>query len=185
MITREEVKRALKIPPSNTTRDGDLDVVVAAAINWLQSKTGHYFGSLRQIVQRIDGDGYSDRIYLHQAPAATPAPIVETWNGAAWIVTAAPDYEIDGTRIILLNGALWTKGTRNVRVTYSEGYASGQVPADDKRSALAVAVAMWKEIGRGDIQAENISGYSYTLKNENVLPTFVRETIRKYRRVRV
>lgn len=184
MITVADLKRAVGIALSNTTRDQDLGLCVAAAIEWFSSQTGVWFGKPRERTLYFDGDGVADTLWLASDAADTPALVLETYSGSAWETVEVADYTIDGRMIIGANGTPWGYGRRNYRAVYTEGYAPGKGPEQARRAILAVAVAMWKETPRGDVQSESIGGYSYSLKNESAIPAFVRTTIGNFKRFR-
>jgi hypothetical protein len=184
MITVAELKRAVGIAASNNTRNSDLQACADAAVEWIQGKTGRYFGEPRATTQIIDGDGVSDTIYVTGIPAESPALVIRTWGSNEWDVVDAEDYDVETSRVIMREEP-WPYGRRNIKAEYTEGYASGQAPADVHGAVLAVAVAMWKEQHSGGVQSESIAGYSYSLRNPGDLPTYARQTINRYRRVRI
>lgn len=177
------LKRALGIPAGETSRDADLNMCATAAAEWFSTQTGYYFGEPRAAVERFDGDGVTDTLFLRSTPADSPAFKLESLNGETWEEWDATEYEVDNRRVILKAGA-WPRGRRNLRATYTEGFEAGKGPAGVQRAILTVAVAMWKETKAGNYKSESIGGYSYTLNDETILPQFVRDAVNAYRRVR-
>lgn len=117
--------------------DGERDLILAlerAAVDYVQRKTGRFFGSpaSTSFTKVLDGlgDGF---VRLPDKPNSITA--VETRHAVdqTWQSEAVADFETDveDERAMWL---IWTEdafpaGRRTVRVTYTAGYTKGQEPA--------------------------------------------------------
>lgn len=182
MISIPELKRALCIPATDTSRHTDIAAVERAAVAFMERETGRHFGEPTEFVERLNG-ATADTLWLKEIPLEDPAILVETLGGTTWTETDAADYETDGTKLIMVNG-YWAEGNRNIRATYTAGYEAGQEPPDVREAVKQIAVAMWKAQKSSGMKSESIGGYSYTREDMTKLPG-VRETIWHWRRVRV
>jgi hypothetical protein len=144
-----------------------------AAVAYVERYTGRYFGAVAEIVETLDGSG-ADVLWLRETPAATPAILVESRASDTWETVDLDDhpYETDGRQLYLSGG--WTYGRRNVRVTYTAGYAAGEEPADIRQVVMELVAKMYQfrtPVVTGTIVAE--------------IPHGARDTLNRWRRIPV
>lgn len=101
----------------------------------------------------LDGAGYD----LLALPGGRVSSVdaVERWDGNAW-VPIANGYRLTMGGLLLSDACYWTRGTANLRVTYTHGYA--ETPAPIKRAALILAV--------NDLKSSNVSDRATQQTNE-------------------
>lgn len=92
----------------------------------------------------LDGPGYD----LLALPGGRVISVdaVTRWDGATW-APVANGYRLTLGGLLLADAAYWTRGTANLRVTYTHGYAAPPEPI--KRAALILAV--------NDLTSSNVS----------------------------
>lgn len=149
-----------------------------AAVSAIESWTGRYFGPTAEVTEEVYSGGGSDLIWLSEIPDLTiagsdPVIQVETWNGVDWDLVASTDFETDGFALYH-KASYWPTGRRNVRVTYTRGYAPGEEPWGI-RQAVMMLVAHWYQNRESIVVG--------TIVTE--VPDAVRALIAPYRKVRI
>lgn len=169
MIPLTDLKDHLRLPQDHVAEDAYLAGLEQAAVAAVEAWTGRYFGPLEEVADQVYSGTGGDVIWIAEADPQVVA--VEAWDGAAWQDVA--DFEVDGFALYHTADA-WERGRRNVRVTYTRGYAPGEEPAD-VRVAVMMLVAHWyvnhEPVVTGTIQGE--------------LPFSVRALVAPYRLIRV
>lgn len=95
------------------------------------------------------------------------------------------DFEVDADTGILTATAGWTRGTRNIRVDYTAGYAEADMPDDLKTAAKIIVKDWWEKRSESTF---NITGYSVggmTKQIEAVIPKEALAVLASYRRYKV
>lgn len=173
MVALDELKTALKIPLSNTSRDEDIDLAERAAVAMLERATHRYFGPPKEFVEKLNGG--SDALWLSEPPlyeadqeegSEVVDPVVETLTSgtSTWTAAETETYTFDGMYLQHVT-YLWPWGKRNVRVTYWAGYADPETDIPDVYAAVkALAIVLYRGSGTSaGMRSESISGYSYTM----------------------
>lgn len=145
MIPIADLRKHLRIPPTNTTETAYIADLERAAVAAIENYAHRYFGPIEEVTPVVlDGTG-SDTLWLPDIPATGEDLdiTVEEWNGTEWVATETADFETDGYAL-LHKASAWALGRRNVRVTYSRGYAPGEEP-ENVRQAVRKQVADWYE----------------------------------------
>lgn len=123
LVTLDDAKDHLNIPASNT----DFDDKVKRFINSATYDIENFID--RKVIKRSyteyqDGRG-SNKILLKQWPATKPT---ELWIDPSSEFTdttnqlATTDYQIDNDSLVVLIFRQFSKGTRNIKVTYEAGW---------------------------------------------------------------
>jgi hypothetical protein len=174
-----------------TTDDHDavLTAVEAAVVAFVEGHTGRWFGAPAEFVGRFSGG--VGVLWLAETPAADPAPVVETNDTGGWVAVDGDDYEVDGAALHH-TGTGWPRGVRNIRVTYTAGYAPGEEPADIRGAVLDLVALRYRRLGKEGLSGESIGGYSYSVAASHVfsgadlrLVPGLAATLDRWRRVRV
>ena len=158
------------------------DAEIQAAIDWASAAVETYCNRTfpsAAYTETYDGTG-TDMLYLNQYPITAVASVTlddET--------VASADYTRETTGIYYEDG--WTKGRRNVSITYTAGYVT--IPADLHMVVTRLSSDLIGMVGQsGTIQSEKIGDYSYTLSatatgQDSVLSPGYRAALAKYRRM--
>lgn len=187
MISLVDLKSWLGV--TGTADDMLLVDLEKRAVVWIERQTDRYFGPPAATTETISGRG-TGTVYLKELPAASPAPVVDLDLGSGYTVVPLADYTLDQGAVY--HDTYWPFGRRNIRVTYTRGYAPGTEPGDIKQLVLDVVALLYRRAKRkaDGLQSETIGDYSYTLgadKGEDPLmsiPT-AEATLDAWRRVHV
>jgi hypothetical protein len=150
------------------TWDTELADLMARALDAVQHELDWYFGTSRPAVEVMNGTG-GRALWLRQPPLAGVTVHTRTGIDQPWTLVAATDYEsdMDYTQPMtamgrsLFNVGNWTRGKRNYRVQYNEGFAV--MPGDIEQLLLDLVKGKWE--GRGTtpgLKSERIGDYAYT-----------------------
>jgi len=187
LTTLATVKEHINIPGANVDFDDILQRFINATTERMENMTGRLLGK-RTFTEYQDGRS-NDRTTTNQWPAIKPT---EVWIDNDSLFTdattqlALADYELEldatgaGFGIVLLDGRVFDRGTRNVKLVYEAGY--DPIPDDLELAAIFMAEYFY------DVRSDRRIGTESKGKNqENTrflqdYPTFVLEIIDRYKR---
>lgn len=173
-----------------------LRALEARAVAFLEAQTGRYFGTPAATVEILDGWG-DEVLFLQEKVDESQAVTVEVNNGTSWVAEDAADYSIASPhkasargRIYLTNGDVFPEGVRNVRVSYSRGYAPANDPDDGEldgpgdivQATLDLVALKYRQRGEEGHSSAGIGGFSYSLADLDSIPG-LRETLDEWRGV--
>jgi len=170
----------------------------AAAVKFVETQTGRYFGPQKSVTAVLRGNG-SARLWLPETPASAVASVVEReYAGATGttILNTSEDGFVQrtiGTETVLVRkgaGGVWRFGYE-YEVTLTVGYVAGSEPADIYEAVIGLVNA-WhavREMGGGVVRSATEGRVSRTLAiNDSVSFTEavpgLRETLLSWRRNR-
>lgn len=179
MIPVEELREYVKATAAD---DAILEKIEAGAVAFVERMTGRYFGTPEEVTEILSGP-IEGPLFLLEAPAEDPALALEYFDGSAWGTVDVSSYSLDG-EALWAAPSLWVYGSRNYRVTYTRGYASGVEPPDVRQLVMDLASLKWNTRGSEGMESETIGGYSYTRADLEKLP-FAGELLASLRRLRV
>jgi len=161
MLDLGEVKSWLN--KTDTARDDELRALTDRACAAVERELDWWFGAPRSVAETVNGNG-RPVFYLRQPPHIDTPLLVEYRASLAddWEIVPATDYELDGRAV--QHAYCWTRGLRNWRFTYAEGF--DQPPGDVVQLVLRLIAAQWLRPQSGDIQSETLGRYSYTRGGE-------------------
>lgn len=171
MVELALLKEVLRIPSSDTSEDAYLEQCEAAAVVYVEARTGLHLGPPEETTVVLDGPRYGS-MWLDQEPIIgdpTPTFTLEVRRGDSWAVVPPEDYELDGNRLYAPGG--WQEGVRNYRATYTRGFSPGTEPDDLRQVVIWLAVHCFTErtpVVTGAITAQ--------------MPIHLREFLRNYGR---
>lgn len=145
----------------DATEDAILQALLTRTIAFIERTLDWYFGPPRAAVEILNGSGLRS-LWLRQYIVGSTLTVRERGGvGDAWETVPAADYEFETGGRILVNVANWTKGVRNYRVSYTEGFAT--MPGDVEQLVLDLVASRWnnRESDPG-LRSETIGDYSYT-----------------------
>jgi hypothetical protein len=164
--------------------DARLAVLVTEASAFLVTATKRKFDGVAAFSEIRDGSGGCE-LFLRYAPdvQSITSLTVDTAAIAAQAVDGQPGYVLIDGRTIFLEGYLFSRGRRNVRVAGTQGFAS--VPTEVSQACAELVLSAYRRDPRGvDVRSEsNEVGKvteSFDLKD---CPAFVARVINEYRRV--
>lgn len=195
MIKLAELRRMLggdaAVPLSE---NANLVALEKAAVEFVQTQTRRYFGPVRDAEEVIKGTGLG-HLWLRYVPVGEPdfdysgtilSVDERVYSGNDPI--AVEDFEIRNlegeVQLVRAGGTPWTDGYEYT-VTYRQGYAPGEEPADIRQLVKDLVAYRWAQIGREGMKSETLGGYSYTAFDIEELGGIIggTDTIKAYRRL--
>ena len=149
MIDLPVLKAALNIPEGYTEHDDYLVALEAAAVSYVQRRTGWYWGPEQEVEITLCGSGTRD---LWLPDHASEVSRVVEWSvygvdnelpAESYALRLEPG-STHGLRLSRRDGELWLPGYEYA-VTYTRGYEAGTEP-EDIRQAVIGLVALWFEV---------------------------------------
>lgn len=147
MIDLPALKGALNIPEGYTEHDDYLTALEAAAVSYVQRRTGWYWGPSEDVTAHLRGMGSPDLWLPDHASAVSkvvewsPYGIDQTLDASAYTLRLEPG-STHGLRLVRLDD-IWYPGAEYA-VTYTRGYAEGEEPGDIRQAVIGL-VALWFE----------------------------------------
>lgn len=128
------------IEADNTDHDEELDRLIKAAQAFLEQECQRTFEQAT-VTEYHSGNDWSDRILVSAPPIIS---ITNIWDDPARVYAtpiASSLYVIDDAEagVIRLDGLTFTKGLRNIKVTYVGGFAT--IPGDLEEAAIEMVWA--------------------------------------------
>jgi hypothetical protein len=156
-------------------------------INSVSSMVERYLDRKLQqasIVEYHDGRS-NDRVVLREWPVASIDELAFDYDSEFSDpndIQPTDDYELMNNELVYLNGTL-PKGKRNVRVTYTAGYA--EIPADIQLATILACE--WFETLRsnGDLGRTNLAKQDENVSILQTLPPIITDMLDPYRRVEI
>lgn len=147
MIDLPALKAALNIPEGYTEHDDHLTALEAAAVSYVQRRTGWYWGPSEEVTVHLRGMGSPDLWLPDHASAVSkvvewsPYGIDQTLDASAYTLRLEPG-STHGLRLVRLDD-IWYPDAEYA-VTYTRGYTEGEEPGDIRQAVLGL-VALWFE----------------------------------------
>lgn len=191
ILSLPEAKRVLRIAPTDTSQDEELEIYITAASRGMDQHFGNTV-ALSVTDELHDGlnpsgKGYRDKIILNHRPVRSISSVIEYRNGSPITlvqetVTSQPGdafladrYEADPT---LFNGIVRRRGSgygqgyepgrQNIAVTYQAGRVASttNVDARFKRACGLVLANLWRDREPGVVEEDE-----FTVPHQS-FPTF-------------
>lgn len=162
LTTLETLKSHVGIPLGDSSKDTVLMLFINGGSSAVEKYTGRRFKQ-GTYVEKYDGDGESQELYLDGAPIDTVTSVK-----IASVVIAPADYTVY-TNYILLNDAEWPAGRKNIEVSYIGGFVlpkdetdvlARTLPFDVELATLKVVAGMFNRKDAEGINRSNSGGMS-------------------------
>lgn len=187
LVPLTSVKEQLNIPELVLTSDNVLIRMINASTQMIETYLD------RKVMQRTYTEYYdgraNDRILLRQWPIVKPT---ELWDDPSSVFTdvtnkiATADYATEGNSepvgVVLLGGLKFGKGTRNIKVIYQGGYASGSVPAILQEACILHVEFMYNVRSDKSLTVLSKGKNQETTSFLGDLPPFVKNMLAPYQR---
>ena len=176
LTTLANVKSWLNI--ATTTDDATLSRMVTAVSNYIQSWLNRSF-AVASYTDILNGTG-GNQLVFHEYPVISVSSMTISGN----IIPASPDgiqpgYVFDARGIYLIGYQL-TKGIKNVRITYSAGYAT--VPPEIEQACIELIALRYRERSRIGEVSKSIGGEVVSFSQKD-FPEGVKTILNNYKRV--
>lgn len=178
LATVEQVKGYLGI--TSVADDALLERLVGSASAYIQKWLNRDLGSDIYIAS-MDGNN-SDTMLLPNYPVQSVTSL--TIDGQAIPLSSGPlnkGYAFDDNRIVL-RGYRFTGGLLNVEVTYTAGYADGEIPADVTQACIEMIAMRYREKDRIGLSSKGLAGET-TAYSQKDMADSTRHILNQYRRV--
>lgn len=128
------------IPGDNQEHDDELARLIRAVQTFLEEECARTFEQAT-VTEYFHGDQWRDRLMIARPPIVS---ITNIWDDPARVYTtplAASSYVIDDAEagVIRLDGLTFSKGLRNIKITYVGGFAT--IPTDLEQAAIELVWA--------------------------------------------
>lgn len=185
LVSLAEVKSFIEGSTTGTTGfDSNYEAVVDAVSLYFNNYTGRHLKS-STFTEYYDGND-SREMHLNQYPI-TSTSVTVTIDPTYAFTT---DLTIDSSDIQIYanEGKIWLyddefeEGNRNIKVVYTAGYTSSQMPPDLKRAALETCLVFWNREDKKDrvgVRTESFEGGSRTYESD--IPWGAKQILDYYR----
>lgn len=178
LTTLAKVKEYLGIPDATTDDDALLTRLVTAASDYIETLLNRSFASA-QYVQTENGNG-RDTIVAADYPVRSVTSL--TIDGRAIPEATSPtaagyQFDEDG---FYLRGYTFTRGVRNVVITYAAGYDTTPPAVEDV--AITLVAEKYKYMGRVGEVSKNLGGQIVTFKPSDMTDE-LKNILRNYQKV--
>jgi len=176
MTTLANVKQYLGVTASDD--DALLSRLITAVSEGFESCLNRVISSAPYTEFR-DGNGKGVMMFANM-----PATAVSSVKIDGLAIPAAPDFTGYGFRfdesLLMLNGAVFDKGRRNIEIAYTAGYVT--TPKDLEQACIEVVALRFKERDRIGHQSKSIGGETVTFITAEA-PKSVLATLGWYKKV--
>lgn len=161
-ITKEDVKQHIDI--NTNDYDDILDVYIDAVGAYLKNKIGRAIEEETDITEYFDGDDLSDTVILENYPITDTTTfqfqyMTGTYSSPTWNDFDDDYYQVDTEKGMVLTDAMYD-GRRNIKVVYSAGYASADIPDPLKLAALKLVAKAYNKKRSDGFKEESAGGAS-------------------------
>jgi hypothetical protein len=182
LTTVANVKALAQGAIAGNNLDTELGTLIGAATAFILSATDRSFGAIASVTEIRRGNGGTE-LFLAEGPVVAvqsltintrPIPQQPTDGQPGWFLV---------NELLCLSSYCFTKSkVRNVRVTYTAGYAD--VPRDVEQACGELVLAMYKRGPRIDEKSKTNEVGKITVSfDQKDVPAFVERIITKYRKV--
>jgi uncharacterized phiE125 gp8 family phage protein len=180
LTTLPNAKQWLNVDPGNLNADVLLTRLITAASAWIEAYLGRTIG-INSYSQAFNGRGSgAQTLVLPQYPITTVTAVSVDGVPVTYspgLLTSGFDYD---QYCVYLAGYEFTKGLRNVSVSWQAGYSS--VPFDIEQACIHLIASRFRERDRIDETSKNIQGMVVSFRITD-LPPAVASMLQPYRRV--
>ena len=183
-LTTVDYVRSIGDLGTSNLNDQKLAGMVSAASQFIRTYTGRDF-AVTTYSEIRDGNGGTE-LFLAHGPATSVSSL--TINAGLPIAAQAAEgqqgrFLVPPGNVLALTGYAFSKGRKNVRVTYTAGSAT--IPADIAQACAEIVLQAFKRLKRGpDVQTETITpggGETFSFKLDDI-PATAKATLNRYRR---
>ncbi len=169
-----------------------IEQFINAASRHIITESGRKFVTpASAIVELFSGDGMGDYFAAHNPIGATPAPILEVyegptsgWKNVATVYNQVFAYSSDRGHVYFTDGNVFSRGERNYRLTYSYGWTLALMPQDIQSACCMIVDWLKLQADKLGVSSETFGDNSrnYAQDGAHGFPDHVWGIIRRYRR---
>ena len=184
LTTVADVKDVLGIPVSETSQDSRLDRLVTAASRRIATFCDRRF--ISETYTEFQHGRRTNTLILKHWPAVKPTELNEDADSVfpASSQIASDEYDIlDDQFVVLLSGRRFRPGTRSIKIVYTAGYTTANIPEDLKDNANWLVEHLFNMTSdrRVGIVSKSKSGESISYITDD-LPPLVKQGLMPYKR---
>ena len=142
ITTTSACKAFRNIPSGTAEHDEELARLIPAVQEFLEAECGRSLSGQTSFTEYYHGDEWRDRLLVACAPLASITNLWDDPTRGYLTPISASSYAIedaDAGMIRLLDGLTFSKGLRNIKITYQGGFAT--IPADLEQAAIELVWA--------------------------------------------
>lgn len=178
-LTIDEVQRHLRVPAPSTDELATMEMFTDAIVDRFEQEIGRQIVA-RPITEMLDGNG-TLAIQPSRFPiqSVTALVAIDTFGATIYTYDHTTVSISEWGRVMLSGGVGLLPGQANIRITYSQGFAT--VPADLKAAALQWIARLYRDwkTDREPIASQSVQGVSTAYLNE-AMPKFVQGVLARY-----
>lgn len=178
LITLAALRAYLSIPPDQTEDDALLQTLITAASARIEAAIGRSILSAER-TDVLDGNGKTRLMFPAWPVTAVAEVSVNGHSIPAAASFGAGGYRFDPTMLVAC-GHCFVRGHRNVRLTYTAGFAS--TPPDIAQACMQMVGAAFAEKDRLGVGSKSLAGETITYIDVAMSPG-VQSMLNAYRRV--
>lgn len=160
---------------TDSNADATLGRIITAATDWIQSITNRTF-SQQTFSEIRDGSGNSEMLLSNPPVSAMLSLAVNAVAISAQTADGQPGYFISNQETLVLSGYVFTRGRKNVRLSYTGGYAT--VPFAVAQACIELVQSTYQrgQRGGGEVEAKSMApgGEHFTFRLEDMPPALQR-----------
>lgn len=182
LITIEDLKQHIDLDTN------EYDAVLAVYANAISDFIRNYLGRpivIEAITEYFDGDDIKDQVHLSSFPVVIDDDHPFTFKYASgpysdltWEDFSADDYQVDEEIGIIYTERMWS-GRKNIKVTYSAGYAT--VPNPVKLAAMKLVAKVFNSRKSDGFKDESLGDASISW--DKFMSDDITALLAKYRRI--
>lgn len=174
----ETVKKYLKIKEPDTSSDEVLAILITAVSDYVQGQLNRIF-SVASYVQRSNGNGRDFMLFAEIPIVSVESVTVDGREIPEAIDERASGYVVDANGVYL-RGSVFTRGVKNVVLTYSAGFET--IPPAVADCATLLAAKKFKYLDRIGHVSKILAGETVTFEKSDVTDE-LRSVLRNYMKV--
>jgi hypothetical protein len=180
LATLADLKTYLGIGVGITTPDAELQRMLDMASKVVEQYVDRSLVSAARIERR---NGYdTDVLMLRDTPITAVASLMIDTLPVTASDGTTPGYIFQDNSIFLIGGQVFTRGRKNIYVSYTGGYASNAIPADIVHSTIEIAAQAYREKEWIGFQSKTLAGETVAF-TRGFLPDSAKIVLDLYRRM--
>ena len=180
----EDVKIWVEGLQNTSKQDALISQLILMVSDRIEQYCNREFEYGASVVEQHDSDGQHDYIIVRRPPIATVASLYDDADrafGALSLIPATDYYPYtDGSGIVQLTAGRFTRGFKNVRVTYAGGYTYQTLPPSIKEACILQCVTLMKRREQPDKVSISYTGGSISKMTELQLNVEVMQALDPY-----
>jgi len=162
-----------------------LEDLINSVTDFIERYCGRRFLKTTYTDLLMNGDG-TEYLFLDNYPIIVVTSIYRHYVFVADELYDSDYYVVYANEGYVYRGALWTKGQKNIKITYNAGYdfAGDGIPADLQFIANSLVKIGFEGKGNEGVTSERMGNYSVTYSNDSI-PAEIKVKLNQWRKCNV